>query len=377
VTTLEPTEPAASDSRALTVGVVAAPGVASELAEELAERLPEELSKHFPEIDWRVEVSDAGRAEPSADSRQLIDTVRRHLLDQGWDLAIGLTDLPLRSGRRPITAQASATHGVGLVSVPAIGAVRLEQRLTTTAAHLIEGLLGESGPRGGARERGRRSRMLDRLRELATPLGHAHVREDGTVRFVSATAFANLRLLLGMVRANQPTRVILRLSRAVVGALGTGAFGITSVNVWMVADGSSSARLAGLAVFSTVVTSAALVVTHGLWERAVDPGARERVVLFNLATCLTLALGVLTLYLLLFTISALVAGAWIPPGVLEKNLEHAVGVGDYLSIAALVATMATIGGALGSMIESDAAVRDAAYRNREDERTEALAGDRA
>jgi hypothetical protein len=163
----------------------------------------------------------------------------------------------------------------------------------------------------------------------------------------------------------------------VVGALGTGAFGITSVNVWMVADGSSSARLVGLAVFSTVVTSAALVVTHGLWERAADPGARERVVLFNLATCLTLALGVLTLYLLLFTISALVAGAWIPPGVLEKNLEHAVGVGDYLSIAALVATMATIGGALGSMIESDAAVRDAAYRNREDERTEALAGDRA
>ena len=38
-----------------------------------------------------------------------------------------------------------------------------------------------------------------------------------------------------MVRASQPTQVVARLSRALVGALGTGAFALTSSNVWQLA----------------------------------------------------------------------------------------------------------------------------------------------
>jgi hypothetical protein len=69
------------------------------------------------------------------------------------------------------------------------------------------------------------------------------------------------------------------------------------------------------------------------------------------------------------------AAALIPPGLFHRELGHQVGVGDYLQLAWLVATLGTIGGGLGSMIESDAAVREAAYRSPEDERTEHVGDD--
>jgi hypothetical protein len=90
---------------------------------------------------------------------------------------------------------------------------------------------------------------------------------------------------------------------------------------------------------------------------------------------LTLAIGVLTFYAALFAINALSAGAIIPPHVFESRLGHPVGVEDYLQLAWLLAPLATIGGALGSLVENSAAVRAAAYRDRTDERTESLARD--
>ena len=68
------------------VGVLAAPGVALDLAERLAEDLPRELAERFPEIEKRAEATEVEPAEPSSSSRELIDTVRRRLLTEGWDL---------------------------------------------------------------------------------------------------------------------------------------------------------------------------------------------------------------------------------------------------------------------------------------------------
>jgi hypothetical protein len=51
------------------------------------------------------------------------------MLEAAWDLVICLTDQPLLVRRRPVTAHVSATHGVGLISVPALGAIGLEERV--------------------------------------------------------------------------------------------------------------------------------------------------------------------------------------------------------------------------------------------------------
>jgi hypothetical protein len=261
---------------------------------------------------------------------------------------------------------------VGLVSLPALGAVGRQRRLRTAVIHLIEGLLGETVHRSGTAASASRSRrMAGRLHELRSPLGHARIHEDGSVRFVAAVLRGNLRLLVGMVLANDPSTVILRLSGALVAALGAAVLSIILSDVWLLADAQGWVRLLLLSVFSTVATCVTLIAAHHLWERARTPRARERVILFNLATTATIALGVLTLYVALFGIMAICAAALIPVHVLEEKVGHSVGAGDYLNLAWFVASLATIGGALGSVTESDLAVRHATYRHREDERTEA------
>ncbi|MDX6328085.1 MAG: hypothetical protein QOI83_468 [Streptomycetaceae bacterium] len=116
------------------------------------------------------------------------------------------------------------------------------------------------------------------LEELSSPLGRAYSPDRDTARFVTAAGQGNLRLLVGMLRANRPWRLIVGLSRALVGALGASAFGLTSPGLWQIADGMGGIpRMLALALGSLAAISGTLVVAHGLWERSPSPEARERV----------------------------------------------------------------------------------------------------
>ena len=357
-----------SARKPLVVGVLTAPGLARRIGVELARELPSALGKRFPGFEWETEVQEetlAG-ASPSASKVDLVRVSRRRMLKAGWDFVICLTDLPLHVGRRPVTAHASVALGVGLVSIPALGAVDLEDRVTQAALRLIDGLLDErkdgrakgAGARGGRR---RVSRMRSRLHLLSSPVGHVDVGDDRTIRFVTGAGRGNFRLVVGMVRANRPWRLISGLSRALVGALGTTAFGLASTGVWKLADGMGWGRLIALSVGSVLVTCLSLILVHELWERSPGPGARERVMLFNLATAITITLGVLTLYFALFALVAGAAATLIAPGVLESEVHHAVDAADYLRLSWVVTSLAILGGALGAAVESDEAVRAAAY----------------
>jgi hypothetical protein len=43
------------------------------------------------------------------------------MLAEDWDLAIGVTPLPIMLGRRAVAAHASPTHGAAVLSLPALG----------------------------------------------------------------------------------------------------------------------------------------------------------------------------------------------------------------------------------------------------------------
>src|SRR3954454_17085068 len=281
---------------AVVLGLVAPSGMLSELAEQMATELPGRLAKRLGDASWQVRVGSAERAETTPSTEALKQSVRRRMQDEGRDLAVGLTDLPLRANRRPVIAHASAMYRVGLLSVPALGARSVPRRAMRTVLNLVEGLLGEDVGRGSdAGEPGRAHRMRERLDELRSPLGRTRADDDGTIAFVGATLRGNLRLLVGMVRANQPARVIARLSIALAVSLGTAAYAMSSSSMWMLSHGMAWPRLALLGAASIITLCVVLVLAHGLWERASGPDDREAVVLINLTTSATLGLAVLTL----------------------------------------------------------------------------------
>ena len=192
------------DSQAILIGLLAAHDD-RDLADALAADLPPALREQVGDgTRWATEVRAVDPADAAASAPELVDTVRQQLLDGGWQLGIGLTTLPLRVARRPVAAQVSASHGVGLVSVPALGAVHRRERLRDAAAEVVAGLLGESGTDAGTgrgRE-GRRVRMAARSAELADPAAAADAERDGTLRFAGSVVRGNLRLLIGMIAAN-------------------------------------------------------------------------------------------------------------------------------------------------------------------------------
>ena len=352
-------------SRALAVGIVAAPGACTDLATALEPGLADRIATRLPGAEWKVRLVSDRLVQWPADLSQLIGAARRRMFGEGWDLAVCITDLPLQTARRPVVAHASMTHGVAVLSLPALGAVSVNRRAGEAIVRLVTGLVGDADGTGNdSTDPGRRAAVDQRLNELG-----GWVLSDGQgFGYVAGVASGNLRLLLGMLRANRPWRLAIRLSRALVATLATGVFALVTSDLWRLADGLGPLRLALLALSSTVAVGATIVIGAGLWERQPrGTPAREQVILFNLVTVTTVAIGVLALYVALLILTLVGAFLLIPRQTLADGLGHPAGVASVLQLAWLATSVATMGGALGAGLESDEAVREAAYRYQPDE----------
>jgi hypothetical protein len=347
----------------IAIGLIAAPGLPAELAEELAADLRERLEADYPEGGWDVPVVTDGLLTPPAAATELIDAAHDRLLREDWELAICLTDMPLRIGRHTVAGHASPTHRVALISVPALGPTRLRRRVLETALGLVEVVIGEvigvedDGDRPSRRERFRQ-RLVD-LSELAD--------EDpshGPTGLAALVSGGRLRLLSGMVRANRPWRLAPRLYRALFAALATLAFGLVQSDIWSISESLGPARLVAATIVSIGLTVASLIAVHDLWERSGPGRARDQVLLFNATTTITVLIGVLSLYLGLFVVALASSGLLITPDNFSRAVGSDVGFGDYLKLAWLVSSLGTIAGALGAGLESDVSIREAAYARR-------------
>ena len=346
------------------VGLLADPDLPAELAERLAGELPEVLAERLgDQVPWQVQV-ECERFDLT-DEERILAVARESRAREGWDLVVCLTDLPRRSGLRPILAEASLTDRVALASLPALGARRLYRRVRELVVSLVEELdQGCLAPPHGGRERpsARRPRLVASVRRVVTADTGANV------RFLLPGVCGQVRLLAGMVRANRPWRLITGLSGSLAAALAAGAFAVVTSDIWRLADSLGPLRLAVATVFSIGAMVAWLVIDHELWERPGGRVARDRARLFNTATVLTVVLGVGCLYVALLV--ATLAAAWflVTGELLGQTLQHPVGWPEYLTIAWLASSIATVGGALGSGLESDQSVRAAAYGYRQVER---------
>src|SRR6185437_10758570 len=81
----------------LTLGLLTAAGVAEDLGRQLADDLPAVLADRvWGEVTWEVPVVTDELAARGDSGTALIDAARERMLREGWDLAVVLSDLPLR-----------------------------------------------------------------------------------------------------------------------------------------------------------------------------------------------------------------------------------------------------------------------------------------
>ena len=309
-----------------TLGLVADPVVVAETVDQIGPAVAARLRG-----DWHVRTDEqtfaAGQelSELSQRAEELAD-------EHGWDAVIGLTDLPIVVDGRIVVADLSPVERVAVLSVPALGPLTLGRRVRSAVVRVAAAL--EDGDH-------RRVVPIDRG-------GHA-------------------RLVLGMVAANHPVRLVRHLTSAGAAALATTAIALMNSNVWQLSDRLAPARVAVAVLLSIAIMVGWLIVRHGLWEPVDDaeqgilPPGRKRAALFNAATVLTLAAGVIALYGLLLVVALASAALVIAGSVFASILGHPVGVGDYIALVVFATAIGIVGGALGSGFESQDAVRRVAF----------------
>jgi hypothetical protein len=348
--------------RELVVGLIAAPGPATDLARSLMSELPRRMAERLPGVHWTFRLKSDRLVEPPVDPSSLVEAAREKLLSEGWHLAVCITDLPLKVNRRPVVAYSSPTHGVAVLSLPALGAVDVRRRALREVVRLMTALINQYGE---DEQREKRSNTAQRVARLGR-----HGKQDQPV---ATAVFGNFRLLLGMLRANRPWRAVVRLSSAVVAALGIAVVSLVNGFIWQIGDGGGLLRLSGLTVASILALVLTLILGGKLREqvpraadRAERPWVREQVLLFNLVTVITVVIGVVALYLILFVVTIAVSFLLLPPEQVAKQLGHPVGPGTLMSIAWLSASLATVGGALGAGLQKSRHIREVAYTYRPD-----------
>jgi hypothetical protein len=333
------------------VGLVATPpDFPARIAERITDELADLLARHVDgDTVWAVrtgwgEVAPRRGGGPQA----LLDDMARRAADEGWNVAICLTDLPFQRDRRPVVALCSWRRRAALISLPALGFVQL-RTVRMLLPSLVRRLVGDTPPNPNAERR-----VAPVHRVLAGD-------QDGEIGWVASRLRGGLRLVLGMVRANRPGRALLGLSKLLVGAFGTAAFALATNTIWQMGDKLGPVRLSAVMLIGLTSLVTWLIAAHHLWEKPDEDTTPQLARLFNLGTILTLGLATTLSYVVLFAGTAAAAALLIDPSLLRSELGHGVGPADYLNLAWIISSMATIGGAIGSGLEDEASVRAAAY----------------
>lgn len=332
--------------------LVADPGAPEEIAERLSGSLPDALSDWAPaNREWDVSVRrHAYPIDEHAEVSDVVDTI-----DPGGeseDIVIYLTDLPRRQGTTPVIADISVADRLGVISIPGAGGVFIDRRVRNMARAIVAEVTARSD---------RQNPSVKRL---------TRTQEDDVVRYVAPTTLSRLRLLAGMVYANRPWRLVTGMSKVMTAAFATGAVSLAYPTIWQLSANMGPWRLGTATVLASGALIAWLIIEHKLWERPRSAEERERASLYNASTVITLLIGVVIFHVGLFLLLLLTAWWTLPPHMVANNIGRPFSLSTLLLMAWLVAAVATLGGALGSGMEDDDAVKTAAYGPRQRQRFE-------
>ncbi|CAM3290309.1 hypothetical protein BST27_23655 [Mycobacterium intermedium] len=330
--------------------LIADPGVPAVIAERLSDSLPNALRALAP-ANGKWDVSVRRHSFPVDEHAEVLEVIRTvDPAGETEDIVIYLTDLPRRHGTTPVIVDLSMHERFGLISIPGVGGVFIDRRMRNLAQIVVAEVTCQSD---------QQHRSVKRL---------TRTQEGDVVRYVAPTALSRLQLLMGMVYANRPWRLAAGLSKVLMAAFAAGAVSLAYPTIWQLSDTMGPWRLSAATILASAAMIAWLILDHELWERPHSAGERERAVLYNAATVVTLTIGVAMLHVGLFILLLLTAWWTLPPQLVAQNIGHPFGLSSLLFMAWLVAAVATLGGALGSGMEDDEAVRAAAYGVRQRQR---------
>jgi hypothetical protein len=329
--------------------LIADPGAPAVIAERLSGSLPHALTDEPVDDQWDVSVRrHAYPIDEHTEFSEVLNTIEPG--GETADVVIYLTDLPRRRGTTPVVAAISVPDRFGMISIPGLGGAFIDRRVRTLAQTVVAEVTDGSK---------KHSPSVKRL---------TRTQNDEFVHYVAPSALSRLRLLVGMVYANRPWRLVTGMSKVMMAAFAAGAVSLAYPTIWQLSTTMGPWRLGVTTILASTALIAWLIIEHKLWERPRSAAERDRAVLYNTSTVVTLTIGVVIFHAGLFLLLLVTAWWTLPPQLVAQNIGQPFGFSSLLLMAWLVAAVATLGGALGSGMEDDEAVKAAAYGARQRER---------
>ncbi|KGX88742.1 hypothetical protein N781_09495 [Pontibacillus halophilus JSM 076056 = DSM 19796] len=350
----------------LTVGLLPAPELPEKIARSLANELPDLLYNEIDNtVEWNIEVVIDPLTGAAENANEIIDETEERKKRNGWDYAICLTDLPIYEKSNIVLADVNKDRCVSQISLPAFGSVPMKKRIREVVISMVRELHHHQYEVDKSEKKKRFPKTFSPIRTVIPDND-----ENNTRYIVIPKLNGRLRVLFGMVYANRPWTIFPSFKSVVAVAFATGTYGLIFPTLWTLSAAFEQTRFIALmftALFSMIVW---IIFAHNLWEKPSHRSKYNLRRLYNFATVVTLSIAVILYYLMLFILFFVAVRIFVPAELfgMEAGLESSAQMMDYLHLAWLATSVATLAGALGAGLENDELVRNITYGYRQKRR---------
>ncbi|WP_240376721.1 hypothetical protein [Bacillus piscicola] len=368
------------------VGIIPAPELPESIARDLLDKFPDYFSKYIDDqVSWNVDILVDPLTGAAENVNDIIDEAIMRRKQKNWHYAICLTDLPIFTGKDIVLADANYEERVAQVSLPAFGSVPMKNRICNTIIELLSELYKGFSDIKGANQNSMQGKDMshkekkqvhyygfkqEKTRKFSSIRKTKFIRKDEKVdvRYIVIPRMnGRLRILLGMTHANRPWTVFPSFKNVIAIAFATGAYGLIFPTLWKLSAAFALPRLLGLTAVSLFSMVVWVTIAHGLWEKRTAKSKKKLRRLYNTATLSTLSIAVMFYYIVLVILFFGMVSIFVPPELFaeEAGLKESATIVDYVKLAWLAASVATVAGAMGAGLENDELVRTITYGYRQ------------
>lgn len=392
------------------LGLIPSPGYPADLTSKIVDDLPNLLEKKIEtQCDWNAEILIDPLVGSAEQMNRLMNKVINIKEKNNWDYVICLTDLPQFMEKHIIMSDINREQKVALISLPAFGLFPIKKRIKRTIHQVIrEMFLGSTDDIKNISMHTRktyRKQKKHTTKGVYWPIQRVAISDDtntessakdtkaedihkedknddsnkseetqentekqSDVRHViQSRIIGQLRILGGMVLANQPWKGFFSFKKVLMFAFGTGVYITIFPTPWELSTIYSVSRFITLMAAAIIAMVAWMIFAHNLWEKPTHKGDKRLRKLYNITTVSTLGIIVFFNYIMLFLIFLATLYLFVPQDLFQFSTD--VGSDPafkyYAQLTWLIASLGTLAGSIGATSEDETTIREITYSYRQ------------
>src|SRR5690625_1067252 len=368
-----------------TIGIIAAPNLPADIAEDLKNEVADHLVDYIDDkVDWNIDSLIDPLIGVAENTNQILDKVVKIKKKYNWNYAICLTDLPLYTGKHLVVADASIENSVAQISIPVFGFMPMRKRIKKVFIQMMGELYYRYSPQDEFatkvvhRKPFLKSDKYSRWKKLIPPALSLTKRKDiseedehlGVRYFIRSRFIGRIRVLSGMAFANRPWSALFSFNKLITLSFATGTYMSIFPTPWQLSISYSIERFIAVMVLAILGTIIWVIFSHDLWEKPTEKGKKRWRVLYNWTTFMTLAVIIVSNYIMLYIIFLAAIAIFVPPSLFEAwtGLQDNPTPIYYFSLVWLITSFGTLAGAIGTGKEDQGKIRDITYSYRQKQR---------